>query len=334
MKHFVFIAFIMLFCFAVLPEFFITDKVKNGNEGNGISQIETILDKNEANSKTDEKTGIKASANIEENQNKSTKAKENEIKENEAKKNDLNERDKKLDNEDVQASKIINLKEEKENNENSSTINEYIVESEDESNVKTTKVAENVECEAEKKVEATENEDAKNCTGCVIDKNQAQNANENENQSQKTNQIIEDEKKEEGGWLKKNKENELNHSALKMENDLENDKKEILPKSGLFEGGLDNIIIESNCLKDEDKQEKINKDEQVSKKSLPIEDKMIKEHKKDRAKKEVPGTSKIENSKKLDLNKEQPIYDVELLGIIDNATVIMNEGIVNVKFGV
>lgn len=82
------------------------------------------------------------------------------------------------------------------------------------------------------------------------------------------------------------------------------------------------------------KDHRKNQEEQVSKNALPIEDKMINDHKKERANKEVAGAkNNINNATARDLNNERVVYDVELLGIIDNATVILQDGIVNVKVG-
>ena len=60
---------------------------------------------------------------------------------------------------------------------------------------------------------------------------------------------------------------------------------------------------------------------------LPIEEKMINEHKRERANKEIPGTNKFRSINDV---KEQN-KSLSELRIIDNATVVFNEGIVNVK---
>lgn len=76
----------------------------------------------------------------------------------------------------------------------------------------------------------------------------------------------------------------------------------------------------------------------VNSNELPIEEKMINEHKQERANKEIPGTNKIENLEIVNLLQDFELESeselVELLKVIDNATVVMQDGIVNVKVGV
>ena len=57
---------------------------------------------------------------------------------------------------------------------------------------------------------------------------------------------------------------------------------------------------------------------------------MLNDHKKERAKKEVPGSNALD-IKDIDLQKKSDF--AKLLKIVDNATVVLNDGITNVKVG-
>ena len=330
MKHFIVVAFIMLFCFAVLPEFFVTDKAGE-NAGNGnIKQIEIINNETQNNLNNNQSNNEK----IQSNPSNETKANAS--------------ADVKMSSSDempkVGEEKIENGA----NKKSEPTINEYVVESEGESTKQASSNAfhyknETKENESEnnslEKNSVQENEDKKinnaNCQDCddCECKSEKQECDckdkEKKCESENANQFQID-RQGNSDWLKHRKEDKINNSNFVENKVAENEDENILPKVGLYEGGEDNKIIEStNATTDKGKA----KEEQVTQKNLPIEDKMINDHKQERAKKEVPGTSKIENMKMFDLNKEQPVYDVELLGIIDNATVIMQDGIVNVKVG-
>lgn len=330
MKHFIVVAFIMLFCFAVLPEFFVTDKAGENTGKENIKQIEIINNETQNNLNNNQSNNEK----IQSNPTNETKANASV--------------DVKIGSSD-EMSKVGEEKiENGANKKTEPTINEYVVESEEESTKQASSnaVQDNEEIKEnesennsleENSMQEGENEKIKNancqdCDDCdcesekqkcdCIDK-------EKKCESENVNQFQIDEQGN-SDWLKHIKEDKINNSNFIENKVADNEDENVLPKVGLYEGGEDNKIIEpTNAVTENEK----GKEEQVAQKNLPIEDKMINDHKQERAKKEVPGTSKIENMKMFDLNKEQPVYDVELLGIIDNATVIMQDGIVNVKVG-
>ena len=78
---------------------------------------------------------------------------------------------------------------------------------------------------------------------------------------------------------------------------------------------------------------KASSDKEVSNRHFPIEEKILNDHKKERANKEVPGSSQfdINSTNDTDLKKEPD--NAVLLKIIDNATIVLNDGIINVKVG-
>ena len=69
---------------------------------------------------------------------------------------------------------------------------------------------------------------------------------------------------------------------------------------------------------------------EMTKKHLPIEEKMLNDHKRERANKEVPGSNRLKSlNEKYKFEKSE--NELPSLRIVDNATVVFNEGIVNVK---
>lgn len=329
MKHFIVVAFIMLFCFAVLPEFFVTDKAgENTGKGN-IKQIEIInngtqnnLNKNQSNNEKNQsnppnETKANASADVKiGSSDEKSKVGEEKIKNEANKKNEPKINEYVVENEEGST---------KQASSNAIQDKDEIKENESENN----NLEENSVQEEDKKIRNANCQDCDDCD-CESEKQECDcKEQEKKCESDKVNQFQIDEQGN-SDWLKHRKEDKINNSNFIENKVADNEDENILPKVGLYEGGEDNKIIEpTNAVTENEK----GKEEEVAQKNLPIEDKMINDHKQERAKKEVPGTSKIENMKMFDLNKEQPVYDVELLGIIDNATVIMQDGIVNVKVG-
>lgn len=79
-----------------------------------------------------------------------------------------------------------------------------------------------------------------------------------------------------------------------------------------------------------DNCENRNSVKEMTKKHLPIEEKMLNDHKRERANKEVPGSNRLKSiNEKYKFEKSE--NELPSLRIVDNATVVFNEGIVNVK---
>ena len=294
MKHFIVVAFIMLFCFAVLPEFFVTDKAGENTDKENIKQIEII------NNETQN--------NLNNNQNNNEKVQSNSTNETKANASV----DVKIGSSD-EKSKVGEEKiENGANKKTEPTINEYVVESEEESTKQASSNAvqdndeikenesENNSLEANS-MQEDENEKIKNancqdCDDCDCESEKQKcdcKDKEKKCESENVNQFQIDEQGN-SDWLKHRKEDKINNSNFIENNVADNEDENVLPKVGLYEGGEDNKIIEpTNAVTENEK----GKEEQVAQKNLPIEDKMINDHKQERAKKEVPGTSKIENMK-------------------------------------
>lgn len=338
MKHFIVVAFIMLFCFAVLPEFFITDKVGEGTGKENVKQIEIINNESQNNLNDNQKNKEK----IMPNSNNETKANANANVKTNANENDVKIDENKAEKGEMQKTEPL--------------INEYVIE-EDGKRAKQASghiIQKNNEVEANKNInnnikeegeQANENKILKNtnCEDCECDSEQncensknltekVDNKCNNEDCIEKSENVGQSKIDNQGNsnWLKNRKEEGINGINFNNNSIAIVEDEQPLPKIGLYQGGPDNKVADFSDVTNKKEEEN---EKQLAQKNLPIEDKMLNEHKQERAKKEVPGTSKIVNTKKLDLKDEQPIYDVELLGIIDNATVIMQDGIVNVKVG-
>ncbi|MBQ8749566.1 MAG: hypothetical protein IJZ29_03765 [Clostridia bacterium] len=159
-------------------------------------------------------------------------------------------------------------------------------------------------------------QEEKTCTDCVVGQTSMQDVpkNTDKNSDKQNGKLNKEEQKQIKKWIKQSdkfEEDRINEPMI--------EKDEIVNKS------KQTSIID---------KKKHSKNANISNEKLPIEDKMISEHKKEHAKKEVPGSNKIENLEEVVASEiEKQIEKVELLKIIDNATVVLQDGIVNVKVG-
>lgn len=168
----------------------------------------------------------------------------------------------------------------------------------------------------EYKVEEDKQEE-KTCTDCVVGQTSMQDEPkniDNKNSDKQNGKLNKEEQKQIKKWIKQ---------SDKFEEDRINEP--MIEKNGIVNKSKQTSIID---------EKKHSKNAKISNEKLPIEDKMISEHKKEHAKKEVPGSNKIENLEEVVASEiEKQIEKVELLKIIDNATVVLQDGIVNVKVG-
>ncbi|MGN1227737.1 MAG: hypothetical protein ACI4TX_03745 [Christensenellales bacterium] len=346
MKHFLIIGFICLFCFGVLPQFFI-----NTDDGVGNSK-EMIVNLEKEESKDNNINNGNSVLMPDKNEVQNT---ESTISAN-AKPKLINEDEKETQTDCTDC-------------DNDKQIKEYIVHDSDLKETKNVKLndnniksknKENEEINSQLKDKNKEKNLNANAKGNNASENNSKNdATDKVSVSKKDNSIKEDKKsKQEDKRAKKdariNERRNIKHknndnasvssdNSINALNVIEDEEKpenrEIKIRTWLKKA--DDIEINNDSNESIDEKNKSEQNENintanVATNELPIEEKMISEHKQERAKKEVPGTNKMDNANNLNTLEEaqENIEEVELLGIIDNATVVMQDGIVNVKVGV